>query len=590
MTEADFDLYDCLDLSRDASPDDVRAAYRNMSRLFHPDKQASAMGTSGVTGGEAAFRRVHRAYRILSDDVLRPFYDRYGLAGIRLAESLSDDEGEVGESNKLSLPEDRLLRLEGRVRHLVRKHQELRVQRLLALQGSFVLSVAAGPGPHGTHLRRRYRLQYSAVSQSVQVVINDRLRLTAGCSAHVQGANGLGAAKLMLAAAYRLGSIASARCSLTLAGAALEAEAAFVRALSPHCGLHQKITFSGEGPAMSLAVHPWLTRSLRGSLEYLCGHQPGLQLGLLRQSGPSRHKFRANLRLQPGTGELGLQAKVKPSRDFSLTLAPALSARGWALNLDCSKKAADGLTKLHWVLNVRQRGLSLRFAVSRTGLRFAFPIELWPESAGPLPLQELSFAIALWALPPLVLRLVASLVVAVCRTEAASSTAENAGSDDMGASATSAGGVALARGAAAAEAESAAEEQRRLLAPVATRRRIEEAAQHGLEIICARYGDPQCVPEAPVGGAQLEANSARRRIGYGAVDVTDCLMAKVRNSRLHLSDASKASLIGFHDLCGAGVSGTSDAAPVDPVLYVRYRFGGVEHTQTFQDTEAVSLP
>eukprot|EP00435_Cladocopium_sp_Y103_P023837 s2_g5.t2 len=48
---------------------------------------------------------VHRAYRILSDEALRGFYEKYGLSGVRLAESLSDEEGAEGA---VSLIDDRL--------------------------------------------------------------------------------------------------------------------------------------------------------------------------------------------------------------------------------------------------------------------------------------------------------------------------------------------------------------------------------------------------------------------------------------------------------------------------------------------------
>ncbi|CAE8642655.1 unnamed protein product, partial [Polarella glacialis] len=155
MADDEGNLWDALNLQPGASVDDVRLAFRELSRIYHPDKHvgSSSSGSTetGAGGERAAFQKVHRAYRILSDDVLRNFYDRYGLPGIRLTESLSDDEGEVqgngslGSKNDhaLSLPEDRLKDLESRVQRLVQKHEELRSQRLLGLNGSFTLSLAA---------------------------------------------------------------------------------------------------------------------------------------------------------------------------------------------------------------------------------------------------------------------------------------------------------------------------------------------------------------------------------------------------------------------------------------------------------------
>ena len=57
----DFDLYDALDLQRTASTEEVRAAFRDLSRIYHPDKRVgqtrSADGSDGP-GGEDAFRQL----------------------------------------------------------------------------------------------------------------------------------------------------------------------------------------------------------------------------------------------------------------------------------------------------------------------------------------------------------------------------------------------------------------------------------------------------------------------------------------------------------------------------------------------------
>ncbi|CAE8695518.1 unnamed protein product, partial [Polarella glacialis] len=60
------------------------------------------------------------------------------------------------------------------------------------------------------------------------------------------------------------------------------------------------------------------------------------------------------LNLEEGTGDVGVQLKYKPVKGFSLKLAPSVSSRGWAVQATCSKSARDGLSKLHWALQVRQ--------------------------------------------------------------------------------------------------------------------------------------------------------------------------------------------------------------------------------------------
>ncbi|CAL1141370.1 unnamed protein product [Cladocopium goreaui] len=104
MADDEYDLWDTLHLQPGATLDEVRVAFRELSRVYHPDKRNGAR-TERAEGENAAFVRVHRAYRILSDEALRGFYEKYGLSGVRLAESLSDEEGAEGA---VSLIDDRL--------------------------------------------------------------------------------------------------------------------------------------------------------------------------------------------------------------------------------------------------------------------------------------------------------------------------------------------------------------------------------------------------------------------------------------------------------------------------------------------------
>lgn len=65
------DLYELLDLPRDASGDDIKRAYRRKAREHHPD----------AGGDEEAFKQVTHAYQVLSDDQKRARYDRFGDDG-----------------------------------------------------------------------------------------------------------------------------------------------------------------------------------------------------------------------------------------------------------------------------------------------------------------------------------------------------------------------------------------------------------------------------------------------------------------------------------------------------------------------------
>eukprot|EP00928_Gymnodinium_smaydae_P054878 TRINITY_DN38575_c0_g1_i1.p1 TRINITY_DN38575_c0_g1~~TRINITY_DN38575_c0_g1_i1.p1 ORF type:complete len:592 (-),score=113.05 TRINITY_DN38575_c0_g1_i1:90-1784(-) len=564
MEEGDFDLYDALNISRDASADDVRAAFRDLSRLYHPDKQVSS-GASASEAAEGAFRRVHRAYRVLGDDALRTFYDRYGIAGIRLAESLPE-EGDVGDG-VLGLPEDRLQSLERRVTQLVRRHTELKAQRLLGVQGSFTLAASAGPpGLHSALLRRRYRLQYSAVTHSLQVVVGG-VRLTAGCTMHVQGANGAGASNVTIGASSALGQGTTARGSVSLpVGSTQPAlDVAISRNALSHCSVQQRVQCSADGATMSFTAYPWLTRTVRGSFAVAYGADPHIQIGLGRRTAsPSRH-FGTLLTLRPeGGGSLSARAKYRPVEGFSVKVEPSLTVRGLAVQATCSKALGDGLTKLRWSIVVRQRGLALRLALCRSGLRFVLPLELWPESAGTPPAREIALVVAAWALPPLLIRLLRESWLAL-------RPAAKAASAEVAVPAAASDTADTRRATAATEAE----HYRNLVTRDAQRRRSEEASIRGLEILHARYGRSARLREATA----LEDD---------VVDVTECLMAKVRQSRLQISDAPKATILGFGGASAPSRDNGRERRPLQ--LYVHYRFGGVEHDRIFGETEPVHLP
>jgi molecular chaperone DnaJ len=71
------DYYKTLGVARDASPDEIKRAYRKLAMEVHPDRNA------GSKEAEARFKEVSEAYEVLKDPDRRAQYDRFGAAGPR---------------------------------------------------------------------------------------------------------------------------------------------------------------------------------------------------------------------------------------------------------------------------------------------------------------------------------------------------------------------------------------------------------------------------------------------------------------------------------------------------------------------------
>lgn len=70
------DYYEILEVGRDASPEELKKAYRKQALRYHPDKNP------GNKEAEDKFKEAAEAYEILSDPNKRKRYDQYGHAGM----------------------------------------------------------------------------------------------------------------------------------------------------------------------------------------------------------------------------------------------------------------------------------------------------------------------------------------------------------------------------------------------------------------------------------------------------------------------------------------------------------------------------
>lgn len=71
------DYYEVLEVSRNATPEEIKKAYRQKALKFHPDKNP------GDSEAEKRFKEISEAYEVLSDEKKRQIYDRHGKEGLQ---------------------------------------------------------------------------------------------------------------------------------------------------------------------------------------------------------------------------------------------------------------------------------------------------------------------------------------------------------------------------------------------------------------------------------------------------------------------------------------------------------------------------
>ena len=71
------DYYEVLEVSRSASTDEIKKAYRKIAIKYHPDKNP------GDKDAEEIFKAAAEAYEVLSNNEKRQRYDQFGHAGMK---------------------------------------------------------------------------------------------------------------------------------------------------------------------------------------------------------------------------------------------------------------------------------------------------------------------------------------------------------------------------------------------------------------------------------------------------------------------------------------------------------------------------
>lgn len=85
LTNQGASLYDVLGVDRNATPEEIKKAYRKMALKHHPDKNPNNPEAT------EKFKEVNHAHSILADPGKREIYDKYGSMGLYIAEQFGEE-------------------------------------------------------------------------------------------------------------------------------------------------------------------------------------------------------------------------------------------------------------------------------------------------------------------------------------------------------------------------------------------------------------------------------------------------------------------------------------------------------------------
>ncbi len=91
MASVEADFYELLEVERSADEATIKASYRRLAMVHHPDKNP------GCGDSEGRFKAISAAYACLSDPQKRAAYDRYGHAAFENGQSGGADFGDLGD-------------------------------------------------------------------------------------------------------------------------------------------------------------------------------------------------------------------------------------------------------------------------------------------------------------------------------------------------------------------------------------------------------------------------------------------------------------------------------------------------------------
>ncbi|GLH14443.1 DnaJ homolog shv [Gryllus bimaculatus] len=541
-TVIEEDYYTFLNVSKNATNDEINNAYRRLSKVYHPDKHVDPIEKKEA---EHLFNKTKRAYEVLSDPHQRAIYDSLGIRGL-------ETEGwEIVQRTKT--PQE----IREEYERLARERDERRLQQRTNPKGSVTVNINA------TDIFNRYDeefdydelgpraipfIEVSGMSfvQSIEapLTLRDTVVMAGNLSTH----NGTGSGSINVSLRRLLSEKGWIEFDLGAGNGPVFSVKGF-RTLTKRMFINMSTVFQftshGIRPSLVTSLANQLDKNTVGYLTWKAGAQSAMSTVIVRDT-PRSH---TSVSLQFGIPHTYISLTYTHKlEEYELKLRGALKAGtfGTVLEYGAEKKVSQHSSVAATVAVGVPSGVTLVVKLVRSNQTYSFPIHL-SEEIVPSPVFYAT------AVPIVVYGVVKRLVIDPILKDQKEREKEKRRESNK---------------ARMAEKKREAQASVSLMRNTFARIRSEEEVRKGLVIVKALYGRSLVVSTFgnPSSG-EKDSEREQTSVDDDVIDVTIPLQCL-------------SQLPGFYDPC----------VGEDKVLMVQYLYHTHLHEVTVGDTETLRIP
>lgn len=449
FSEADTEpsYYAVLNVSRDASNDEIKRAYKSLAQVFHPDKH---LDDDLRDKAQEAFSKLQEAYEVLSDPHKRDVYDVYGKEGLSAGLSVGT---KLKSTDELRKEWDAFKAQQQRAREEAMAHH----------RGIYICRVDGRGWAHGDWPKFP-QIRMVVVQNSLDMTVFDSDAALLQGQAALKGNAGSGSVvagykrTISPQDALEVNAVLGLRSLLTVTS---------TRQLGTYTSGSLSATYSyGQGLGMQATTSRQLTANTSASLTWVIGPSPGTAMVFSMSHKGTAYVITGRLDLGYVTS-LSSRFVYQLSENLSMKLAARVGTSGIDAELGLSRRFSPTSVLYAGTVVGYTTGTAFKLRYSRAGQVFEFPILLTDDYS------EWQMFAAATLLPPLLSFLTLRYVVRPISTWS-TRRAERRQRQEQA--------QQLKEAAARAAAE------RALLEPVARRKMLAEASAGGLIVLEAAYG------------------------------------------------------------------------------------------------------